>query len=313
MKTVWCSVIVCTYNRLIFLEKCLNSLILQDYNTYEIIVVDDWSVNSLLDIIDRYRQKASVSISCVVHDKNSWPSEARNTWIRHASYDLLAFIDDDCCATKIRLSSMITWFKIAQKEKPRLWFAIWALNYVSEDYVWYFPERIVQNTWAQWPMTANILYHRDVFDSCWMFDKTYDVYHNEDTEMALRACSFWFDYVSLKEAWVYHQQDYRTSSSLVSSAKNASVRPLLKKNYPDFYLKFWPPIQSGILFDYRGYIVMLLWFIIVPLMFVRFLLVHSKQESKRVLILFFLKRPIFFFLQRRYLYKEAIKHKVLLF
>ncbi|NCQ81301.1 glycosyltransferase family 2 protein [bacterium] len=32
---------VCTYNRLIFLEKCLNSLILQDYNTYEIIVVDD--------------------------------------------------------------------------------------------------------------------------------------------------------------------------------------------------------------------------------------------------------------------------------
>ena len=87
------SVVIPVYNVEKYLHECILSIINQDYNDIEIILVDDGSTDSSGEICDYYRAKCS-NIN-VIHQANGGLSDARNVGIKESKGDYLLFVDSD--------------------------------------------------------------------------------------------------------------------------------------------------------------------------------------------------------------------------
>lgn len=87
------SVVVPVYNVAPYLEWCVQSVLRQTYKDLEVILVDDGSTDGSSELCD---QLASADTRVhVVHQKNQGLSGARNTGIRQATGEYIAFIDSD--------------------------------------------------------------------------------------------------------------------------------------------------------------------------------------------------------------------------
>ena len=88
------SIIVPAYNVETYIGKCVDSILKQTYREWELIIIDDGSVDKTGEIADRYAAEHE-NIS-VVHQENSGVSRARNRGIElaHGSYVLFADADD---------------------------------------------------------------------------------------------------------------------------------------------------------------------------------------------------------------------------
>ncbi len=100
------SFIIPVYNVASYLRKCVDSLLAQDYDDYEIILVDDGSTDGCADICDEYVKSPITNdqsqitnykspIIRVLHRKNGGLSAARNTGIKMAQGEYLCFVDSD--------------------------------------------------------------------------------------------------------------------------------------------------------------------------------------------------------------------------
>ena len=96
------SFIVPVYNVAPYLRKCVDSLLAQDYDDYEIILVDDGSTDESGKICDEYASHSFVNSFThslvpirVIHQANAGLSAARNTGIRAANGAYLCFVDSD--------------------------------------------------------------------------------------------------------------------------------------------------------------------------------------------------------------------------
>ena len=87
------SVIVPVYNVEKYLDQCVDSILNQDYNNFEIIIVDDGSIDNSPQMCDMYAKQDSRIT--VVHKDNGGLSDARNTGVSYASGDYIIFIDSD--------------------------------------------------------------------------------------------------------------------------------------------------------------------------------------------------------------------------
>ena len=85
------SVIICTYNRKEMLELCLQSVLSQDYENIQIVVIDDSSSDGTSEFI-----KAKYpSLKLITNTTNKGPAYAKNQGIIESSGDLLLFLDSD--------------------------------------------------------------------------------------------------------------------------------------------------------------------------------------------------------------------------
>lgn len=87
------SIIIPIYNSELFLEKCINSIINQNHRNCELILINDGSIDSSLNICQKYAQMHSNIKICNI--PNSGPSKARNLGIRMAKGKYIAFVDSD--------------------------------------------------------------------------------------------------------------------------------------------------------------------------------------------------------------------------
>lgn len=88
------SIIVPVYNMEKYLKECLDSLVKQTLNNYEIIVINDGSTDSSPEIIDDYVYRYADKIRAFTID-NSGLGEARNYGISKAKGRYLGFVDSD--------------------------------------------------------------------------------------------------------------------------------------------------------------------------------------------------------------------------
>ena len=87
------SVIVPVYNVEKYLKRCLESILVQSWNDYEIILVDDGSTDSSAQICDLYAEK--YEMIRVIHKENKGLSDTRNRGIEKASGEYVYFPDSD--------------------------------------------------------------------------------------------------------------------------------------------------------------------------------------------------------------------------
>jgi len=93
MKKPLVSVIVPVYNIKDYVKACLDSLVQQDYENYEVIIVDDGSTDESVGICDEYA-KANKNFR-VIHKKNGGLSDARNAGILDAKGEYICLVDGD--------------------------------------------------------------------------------------------------------------------------------------------------------------------------------------------------------------------------
>ena len=99
------SVIVPVYNVEDLLPKCLDSLVNQTFDDYEVIVVNDGSPDNSQDIIDEYQKKYS-NIIKPLKKENGGLSSARNYGLKYAQGEFVLYVDSDDWVSNDMLEKM---------------------------------------------------------------------------------------------------------------------------------------------------------------------------------------------------------------
>ncbi len=97
------SVIIPAYNAEAFIEKALNSVLTQSYPQFEVLIINDGSTDNTATIINRYQDTRIRLINQI----NGGLSNARNTGIKEARGNYLAFLDADDYWTHKKLEKQI--------------------------------------------------------------------------------------------------------------------------------------------------------------------------------------------------------------
>lgn len=87
------SVIIPIYNTEKYLEKCINSVISQTYENWELLLIDDGSTDNSGIVCDAFAKKDARIV--VKHQENKGRSAARNKGLEIATGQYIMFVDSD--------------------------------------------------------------------------------------------------------------------------------------------------------------------------------------------------------------------------
>ncbi len=100
------SVIIPTFNRAWTLKNAVDSVLAQDYEPMEIIVIDDGSTDNTKDLLESYNDSIQV-----LTQSNKGVSCARNLGIKHSCGEFVALLDSDDAWKKNKLSCQVDFFE----------------------------------------------------------------------------------------------------------------------------------------------------------------------------------------------------------
>lgn len=161
------SIIIPTYNSDTYLKRCLDSIVNQTVQDFEILIFDGWSTDKTHDIINSYDlEKYHIKL---VIEEDSWPALARTNWIKIAKWKYVMFIDSDdfidndyieTFFNKIEKSDynmVIGWYKIYKDNRVS-----WTKTFIDDEFSKYF------SVWPRWRiirrsfLIENELYFPDI-------------------------------------------------------------------------------------------------------------------------------------------------------
>jgi len=191
------SMIIPTYNSAKFLDRCLHSILSQDFDRIETIVVDNCSTDGTAKIAQSYGAR--------VVSKRSGMSEARVIGAQAARGEIFFFIDSDMELLPSVVSDCITKIRTGMDALV-------------------IPERSVgEGFWARCKALEKSCYKGEVFESARVFRR--DVYfqigghdifllggEDKDLDIRVRVAGF---YVERAKGWINHLEGRLKISSLV--------------------------------------------------------------------------------------------------
>lgn len=183
------SIVIPAFNYAQFLPKALNSALNQTGPPFEVIVVDDGSTDNTREVVAQYGDRVRY-----IYQKNSGLAASRNTGIRAARFDYLAFLDADDEWLPGFLSTLIAKLHELPDE-----FAVVACRdiYVKADGQRIAMKQLTAPTAreitcrdillkTQFSADA-VVVKRSAFDQCGLFDET--LRSSEDRDMWLRIAA----------------------------------------------------------------------------------------------------------------------------
>ncbi|MBQ9072386.1 MAG: glycosyltransferase family 2 protein [Bacilli bacterium] len=100
------SIIVPVYNCEDYIERVVNSVLIQNYKNFELIIINDGSTDSTKEKLKQFKQQNIKIIS----QKNNGVSNARNKGLSIASGDLICFLDADDYIDQNYFQKIINYF-----------------------------------------------------------------------------------------------------------------------------------------------------------------------------------------------------------
>lgn len=85
------SIVTICYNSQDYIEDAINSIISQDYNNKEFVIVDGCSTDNTLQIIEKYKNQ----IDIVISEPDKGISDAFNKGINVSTGDIIGLINSD--------------------------------------------------------------------------------------------------------------------------------------------------------------------------------------------------------------------------
>lgn len=107
------SAIICTHNRDRYLGFAIDSLLTQDFDNFEVIIVDNASSDRTRDVVEARLKNQRVRY---IYEAEIGLSVARNTGARTAYGEILAYLDDDAIASPHWLRTIYA----AYRQNPKL-------------------------------------------------------------------------------------------------------------------------------------------------------------------------------------------------
>ena len=86
------SAIVVTYNRASIINRCIEKLLVQSADDYEVIVIDDGSIDSTQDNMRKIKDRR---FRYFRNKKKKGQPQARNKGIKNSKGDIIIFVDSD--------------------------------------------------------------------------------------------------------------------------------------------------------------------------------------------------------------------------
>jgi len=219
------SVIIPTYNRAHLVGRSIQSVLNQTYQDFEIIIVDDGSTDNTENIIKEF-QKKDERIEYIKHNKNRGGSAARNTGIKAARGEYIAFLDSDDEWQYKKLEKQIThlnnnylnafisytgYFRINDKGdnsifKPTKHGDIYN-NQLWEDHV---------------SPTSAVMVRRICFEKVGLFDESLPA--RQDYDMWLRLSQYYiFDYIIEPLVVIHNTNKGTISGDIIARKKGENI------------------------------------------------------------------------------------------
>jgi teichuronic acid biosynthesis glycosyltransferase TuaG len=110
-KTV--DIILPVYNSKKYILTTINSIIRQNYNSWNLIIIDDCSTDGTYEILKRIQKKYSKDNKIFLYRQNinKGQAEARNLGLKKSKSIFIAFIDSDDIWKKNKLTNQIAFMK----------------------------------------------------------------------------------------------------------------------------------------------------------------------------------------------------------
>jgi glycosyltransferase involved in cell wall biosynthesis len=173
-ERITASVIVCAFNEEKNIGCCIESLLVQDFKDFELIIVDDASCDNTKAAVEKY---ADPRIKYYRNNKNLGPAGARNVGLSHAKGDYIFFTDADCVPMPNWISSGLKCLEsagcigaqgVTLPDKPSVTAA----------------DRVVSSENNKY-QTCNVAYRKDILEKVGGFDEYLRV--GEDLDLGYSA------------------------------------------------------------------------------------------------------------------------------
>lgn len=187
MQKPFFSVVIPLYNKQNFIEATLNSVLCQTFTDFEIIIVNDVSTDDSLNVAHSIKDGR---IRIINHTVNKGLSASRNTGIKNAAADYIAFLDADDLWEAGFLSSI---HKLTQKYPKAGIYASRYKEVYNNDISIDIPpvkESGIINLYSvnlKKPILCSscICIRKDVFENTGYYDET--ITFSEDIDLYIRA------------------------------------------------------------------------------------------------------------------------------
>jgi glycosyltransferase involved in cell wall biosynthesis len=167
------SVLIINYNKAIYVSRCLNSLIKQNYRKFEVIFSDDNSNDNSIAIASKYKKKLNIKIVRGKKKTKYGSYNQMNSILRafnQSSGTILLFLDSDDFFHKNKISSIVKFFNHFNEKK-----IIFDLPYIyySKNKIKKFniKKKFSNKIWPKFPPQSCISMRRDYF--VYLYPKIY--------------------------------------------------------------------------------------------------------------------------------------------
>ncbi len=104
---IFVSIVICTKNRARHLDElALDSISKLNYSNFEVVVIDDASIDNTKEIVEKYKNKIK-NLKYVRNEKSKGLCFVRNLGVKNSNGQIIAFIDDDAVADKNWLKELV--------------------------------------------------------------------------------------------------------------------------------------------------------------------------------------------------------------
>lgn len=218
------SVVIPAYNAADTIEKCIESVLNQNYpeDNIEVIVVNDGSTDATPEILEKYKNRIKV-----INQKNKGPAGSRDTGLKAAGGEIICTLSSDTYAVQ-------NWFDLLSNAFVDNEIGVVQgkiLPYKDIDIPFYHMYILKEEVW-NYP-TAAIAYSAEAVDKAGRYFDLELSHFGDDTDLAWRIIGKGYKTKWLPDVTAYHDVVPKTFWGNVKSAKGAQRIPLLFKKRPE--------------------------------------------------------------------------------
>lgn len=202
MSSVLVSVIMPSYNSEKFIKESIESIQKQSYENWELIIVDDGSIDTTMDIVLKYK----VEDRRIVLYKNlkKGVSSARNLGINNAKGDYICFLDSDDLYSKDVIYNRIKFMEDNNIQATTCAIVLTDENLNDLGWVIRGKEVFTFEDFHGCPVHTNsVMFKREVFEKL-RFDEKFS--NGEDWLMWQRIARMGIDFHRVDECRIYYRQ-----------------------------------------------------------------------------------------------------------
>ncbi|HEY7616583.1 MAG TPA: glycosyltransferase family A protein [Terriglobales bacterium] len=218
------SVIVPAYNGEMFLAETLESILSQDYPTYEIVFVDDGSTDATAKIVAGFGKR----LRYVYQANSGKPAAARNLGLQLALGEIVAFLDQDDLWLPNALACRVN--ELVQNPELDVVLGLTSFRKLvpSDNGSREFREILSPRLQM---LLSSAVFRRSVFDRVGLFDETLR-YYTDDMDWFLRAREAGIKLKILNEvtlAWRLHDRNTSREQQIRDRALTEVVKRSLDR------------------------------------------------------------------------------------